>query len=112
MYIQAKINGKVRDFRYGNATDIEIREKMVGVKNDVILGYIVIWAGLYIACIVNNESIDFTFKDVCNWADKMKVEDVVKITNCYKASIDFPVDKKKVPVKKSRSKTIKHTALK
>lgn len=111
-YIQVEIGGKMRNLRYGNATDIEIKEKMAGVKNHIILGYIVIWAGLYIAAIVDDSPVDFTFKDVCDWAEKMKAEDVLKITECYKSTINFPIDKKKVQIKKSRSKTTKRTVLK
>lgn len=111
-YIQVEIGGKMRNLRYGNATDIEIREKMIGVKNQIILGYIVIWAGLYIAAIVDDLPIDFTFKDVCDWAEKMKPEDVLKITECYKKTLDFEIGKKKVPKKELKSKTTKRTALK
>ncbi len=114
-YVQAEINGKVRNFRYGQATDLEIKDKMAGIKNHIILGNIVIWAGLYIGCIVEDLPIDFTFKDVCDWAEKMKVEDVKKITECYKASITFDVpekDKKKIQAKKSAPKSTKRGALK
>ena len=114
-YIQAEINGKLRSFRYGNATDIEIAIRMEGIKNPVILGSVVIWAGLYIGCLVDDLPIDFSFKDVCDWTEKMKVEDIKNIHECYKQSLNFEKpesDKKKTTAKKSIIKNTKTGALK
>lgn len=109
-YIQVTINGQLRNLRYSNATNIEITQKMAGIKNTLIIGNIVLWAGLYIACIIDEQPIDFTFKDVCDWVDneKISVDDMKKIDACYKESINFKVpDKKKVVKKKSVSKITK-----
>lgn len=104
-YIQVEIGGKLRGLKFSQATNAEIIdrvEKIGGTTNEVLAGCIVIFCGLYINCIIKGVEVDFTFEDVCDWAEGMRVEDINKITECYNSTIAFSADlpKKKTVRKK------------
>ena len=105
-WVEIEIGGKVRKAFYGQSTHAEIVTKSAGMTNQVLLGCVVIWAGLHIATVINGEVSDFTFGDVCQWCEneQISIEDVAKVTDAYKESVKFLYNtpKKKQPVRKKK----------
>jgi hypothetical protein len=113
-YIQIDIGGKLRGLKFNQGANAEIQSKISSIGNNpVFIAYTVIWAGLVSNAFVKGEEIDFTFEQVCEWADKLDIETTTKISECYVSTLDFQKD---LPEEKSKkklmAKTIKRNALK
>jgi hypothetical protein len=110
-YVQIELGGELRGLKFNQGAHVEIQEKLQGIKNPVFASYAVIYGGLIGNCFVKGIEPNFTFEEVCDWSDKIKIDDVNLIVSAYKASLPVVDDKKKV-IKQSMQKSIKRKALK
>ncbi len=112
-YVQINLGGQLRGLKFNQGAHAEIQSRYKEGQNETFISYIVIYGGLLGNCFVKEIEPDFTFENVCDWADQMTVEDVNAITQAYAASLPViaEVDKKKV-TKKSVVKNTKSNVLK
>jgi hypothetical protein len=81
-YLQIEIGGKLRGMKFSQGTNILLRDKVKDysdAEKEAFGGYCIIWAALKANCVIKGEAADFTFEDVCDWCDKLSVEDYTKI---------------------------------
>lgn len=105
--------GKDRGLKFDQGAHVEIALKIGDSKNAAFGGYAVIWGGLVACCFRKSEEVDFTFEQVCDAADKLTVDQIKQITECYVSTLNFQKDvdvKKKKP--QSAPKSTKRNVLK
>jgi len=104
-YIQVEIGGKLRGLKFNQGAHAEIAAIVGESTNAVFAGYAVVYGGLVANSYIKREEPDFTFEDVCDWSEKISIEDMTAISECYKSTLaflqDVPAepedDKKKLP---------------
>ena len=107
-YVQVEIGGKLRGLKFNKMAQLTLTEKVV--PGNAMSGvYALVYAGLAANCYVKGELEDFTFEQVCDWADELSLEDSNKIkaafeqTEMYKqgqaylAEVEASSKKKAVP---------------
>lgn len=110
-YVQVELGGKLRGLKFNQGAHAEIQAMYkVGMKA-IQVSYIVVYGGLLGNCFVKQIEPDFTFEEVCDWCDKLTVEQANAITDAYTGSLPVVEDKKKV-IKKSPAKNTKRNVLK
>lgn len=81
-YKEIEIGGKPRGVLFSQGTLILARDaaKDYSDEEKAAFGwYLVIWAALKAACVVNRSVCDFTFADVIGWADKLSEESITAL---------------------------------
>jgi len=115
-YVQIEIGGKLRGLKFNKMAQLVIHEKVK--PGNLMSGiYALIYAGLISNDYVKGNEPDYTFEQVCDWADELKDETLLKIqeayqqTEAYKLSQAYLEDTKKKE-KSNHSKNTKQKALK
>lgn len=115
-YVQIEIGGKLRGLKFNKMAQLTLQDK-IQVGNLMSGIYALIYAGLTANDYVKGIELDYTFENVCDWADDLKDEELLKIqeayqlTEAYKLGQSYLEDAKKKESRKP-SKSIKPKALK
>ncbi len=117
-YIQIEIGGKLRGLKFNTGTNILLRSKVKDYSDDekeAFGAYCVIWAALVCNCKIKNEPVDFTFEDVCEWADALKNDVYIQLikmqseANEYRKNIEEESDERTEEEKKKMTEITQST---
>ncbi len=81
-YVQVNMGGKLRGMKFNKMAQLIVSEKVVP-GNTMSGVYALVYAGLSANCYVKGEPEDFTFEQVCDWADELSAEDSNKIKAAF-----------------------------
>lgn len=96
-YIQIDFDGVKRGLKFNQMT-LHVMAKFIDENApEITSSYALIYAGLYCNAYQKREELDLTFEQVCEFSDKLKVEDIEAIQQAWKNEFDFAkgVEKKK-----------------
>jgi hypothetical protein len=111
-YIQIEIGGKQRGLKFSQGTDMLLRSKLKGLTEDqisAVASYRVVWAGLEMGCLFNEQEIDFTFQDVSDWVEKISAEELNKVLDAYNKLQEYTKEIPEKDKKKLKKEIIKQT---
>lgn len=112
-----KIGGIDRVLRFDQGADHEYEIKVEGSKNHIFHCYAMIWGALVSAYFRKGEPVDFTFEQVCDWADQLTENDYKSILEAYNKAHAFLNEikigkKEQTGKKKSQPNSTKRSVLK
>ena len=82
-YIQINIGGKLRGLKFNKAAMIILSQKVDYNNYAATSNYALIYAGLKANNFLNEVEDDFTFEQVCDWADELTVDTINAIAKCF-----------------------------
>lgn len=88
-YIQVTIGGKPRGLKFNQMAVLTMTQYLDYNNMAATYGYALVYSGLIANCYVKREEPDFTFEQVCDWADELTVDDLTKIRECFESTQTF-----------------------
>lgn len=113
-YIQIEIGGKLRGLKFNKMSQLLLEDKVQ--QGNLMSGiYALINAGLRANDYVKGVESDYTFEQVCDWADELtdetflKIQEVFQTTEIYKQGRAYVEDAEAAKKKDSNPKATKST---
>jgi hypothetical protein len=88
-YIQLNIGGKLRGLKFNQMAVITMTKNLDFDNMEASYGYALIYAGLVSNMYVKRQEVDFSFEEVCDWADELKEEDLTKIREAFESTTAY-----------------------
>lgn len=115
MYIEKEIGGKLRGMIFSQGTNVLAVDKAKDfddAEKTAFGAYCLIWAALKANCTINGLPCDFTFADVCVWADQLSSETYMELIKINQEINNFKPDKEIAEISEEEKKNKKETTKK